>query len=286
MDHPPQLRAFPGWDQGSGAAKPQRRLPELSPGSAGWRLRGNRGKGCGEVPSPLPRRTCNSGRFSSKPCFNMRVNLEPSEKCSFCWTQGLGPWLLRENRLYVCCMKNLGKVMMSQWCVCACMRQGKHMQTYANVCTFTHYGQIKRTRANPLAVFFSLMISALLWSPWGSVQSLVSLQGMGRPRKVMFWGDLPGEAVSSLAAHFNPDLHGEETLPSAPRLQTSSAFLTLGHLPTKLHLVGHPGLLSCGSVQFSSVTQSCLTLCDSTDCNAPSLPVHHQLPEFTQIHVH
>ena len=157
------------------------------------------------------------------------------------------------------CMKNLGKVMMSQWCVCACMRQGKHMQTYANVCTFTHYGQIKRTRANPLAVFFSLMISALLWSPWGSVQSLVSLQGMGRPRKVMFWGDLPGEAVSSLAAHFNPDLHGEETLPSAPRLQTSSAFLTLGHLPTKLHLVGHPGLLSCGSVQFSSVTQSCLS---------------------------
>ena len=171
-------------------------------------------------------------------------------------------------------------------CVCVCMSQGKHMQTCANVCPFTHYGQTKRTRANPLAVFFSLMTSALLWSPWASVQSLVSLQGMGRPRKVMFWGDIPGEAVSSLAAHFNPDLHGEETLRSAPRLQTSSSFLTLGHLPTKLHLVGHPGLLSCGSVQFSSVTQSCLTLCDPMDCNAPSLPVHHQLPEFTQTHVH
>ena len=36
------------------------------------------------------------------------------------------------------------------------------------------------------------------------------------------------------------------------------------------------------SVQFSSVTQSCLTLCDPMDCSTPGLPVHHQLPEFTQ----
>ena len=41
-----------------------------------------------------------------------------------------------------------------------------------------------------------------------------------------------------------------------------------------------------GSVQFSSVTQSCLTLCDPMDCSMPGLPVHHQLPEFTQTHVH
>ena len=40
------------------------------------------------------------------------------------------------------------------------------------------------------------------------------------------------------------------------------------------------------SVQFSSVTQSCLTLCDPMNCSAPGLPVHHQLPEFTQTHVH
>ena len=37
--------------------------------------------------------------------------------------------------------------------------------------------------------------------------------------------------------------------------------------------------------QFSSVTQSCLTLCDPMNCSTPSLPVHHQLPEFTQTHV-
>ena len=40
------------------------------------------------------------------------------------------------------------------------------------------------------------------------------------------------------------------------------------------------------SVQFSSVTQSCPTLCDPMNCSTPELPVHHQLPEFTQTHVH
>ena len=39
-------------------------------------------------------------------------------------------------------------------------------------------------------------------------------------------------------------------------------------------------------VQFSSVTQSCLTLCDPMNRSTPRLPVHHQLPEFTQTHVH
>ena len=40
------------------------------------------------------------------------------------------------------------------------------------------------------------------------------------------------------------------------------------------------------SVQFGSVSQSCLTLCDPMSRSMPGLPVHHQLPEFTQIHVH
>ena len=40
------------------------------------------------------------------------------------------------------------------------------------------------------------------------------------------------------------------------------------------------------SVQFSSVAQSCPTLCDPMNRNTPGLPVHHQLPEFTQTHIH
>ena len=40
------------------------------------------------------------------------------------------------------------------------------------------------------------------------------------------------------------------------------------------------------SVQLSSVAQSCPTLCDPMNCSTPGLRVHHQLPEFTQTHVH
>ena len=39
-------------------------------------------------------------------------------------------------------------------------------------------------------------------------------------------------------------------------------------------------------LQFSSVTQLCLTLCNPMDCSMPGFPVHHQLLELTQTHVH
>ena len=44
-------------------------------------------------------------------------------------------------------------------------------------------------------------------------------------------------------------------------------------------------MLRC-SIQFSSVAQPCLTLCDTMNRSTPGLPVHHQLPESTQTHVH
>ena len=40
------------------------------------------------------------------------------------------------------------------------------------------------------------------------------------------------------------------------------------------------------NMTLSSVTQSCPILCDPMDCSMPSFPVHHQLPESTQTHVH
>ena len=52
--------------------------------------------------------------------------------------------------------------------------------------------------------------------------------------------------------------------------------------PFSFHLMTHNSI----SVQFSSVTQSCPTLCDPVNRSMPGLPVHHQLPELTQIHVH
>ena len=48
----------------------------------------------------------------------------------------------------------------------------------------------------------------------------------------------------------------------------------------------HPFNIVESSVQFSSVTQSCPILCNPMNCSTPGLPVHHQLPESTQTHVH
>ena len=53
-------------------------------------------------------------------------------------------------------------------------------------------------------------------------------------------------------------------------------------LPSKLH----PQITFFFPHRFSSVAQSCPTLCDPMNLNTPGLPVHHQLPEFTQTHVH
>ena len=55
--------------------------------------------------------------------------------------------------------------------------------------------------------------------------------------------------------------------------------LCLLHCRKILYLLIH-------SVQFSSVAQSCPTLCNPTNRSMPGLPVHHQLLEFTQTHVH
>ena len=57
-----------------------------------------------------------------------------------------------------------------------------------------------------------------------------------------------------------------------------------GLLGTFIHGIFQTGIQ--GWVQFNSVAQSCLTLCDSMNCSMPGLPVHHQLPESTQTHVH
>ena len=46
------------------------------------------------------------------------------------------------------------------------------------------------------------------------------------------------------------------------------------------------GCEAAGTVQFSSVAQLCPTLCDPMNRSIPGLPVHHQLPKFTQTHIH
>ena len=59
------------------------------------------------------------------------------------------------------------------------------------------------------------------------------------------------------------------------------ALFLLPAIPSTHHSSAH-----CFSVQFSSVAQSCPTLYDPMNLSTPGLPVHHQLREFTQTHVH
>ena len=60
--------------------------------------------------------------------------------------------------------------------------------------------------------------------------------------------------------------------------------------PRKLEIVslsrGQSSQFFLEQNHFSSVTQSCPTLCDPVDCSMPGLPVHHQHPELAQTHVH
>ena len=60
-----------------------------------------------------------------------------------------------------------------------------------------------------------------------------------------------------------------------------SLVLLVSYLTNCCPIQGHKG-----SVQFSSVAQSCLTLCDPMNRSTPGLPVHHKLPEFAQTHAH
>ena len=52
------------------------------------------------------------------------------------------------------------------------------------------------------------------------------------------------------------------------------------------HLLYKTNIFLLPCMSCCSVAQSCMTLCDPMDCSTPALPVHRQLPEFTQTHVH
>ena len=62
--------------------------------------------------------------------------------------------------------------------------------------------------------------------------------------------------------------------------------LTLPSIFPSIRVFFNNSAFCFSSVQFSSVAQSCLTLCDPMNRSTPGLPVHHQLPEFTQTQVH
>ena len=131
-------------------------------------------------------------------------------------------------------------------------------------CTFIY---LKLTTCFPsahLSHFGHVRLCATLWTV--ARQAPLS---MGFPRKE-YWSVLPCPPPGDLP---NPRI--KHLSPASPALQAYS-------LPTSP--LGIP--MCVPSVQFSSVAQLCLTLCDPMNHSIPGLPVHHQLPELTQTHVH
>ena len=96
-------------------------------------------------------------------------------------------------------------------------------------------------------------------TPWTVAHQAPSSMGFSRQE---YWSGLPFPSPG--------DLPNSGIEPRSPALQADA-------------LTSEPP--GC-SVQFSSVAQSCPTLCDPMNRSTPGLPVHHQLPEFTPTHVH
>ena len=96
--------------------------------------------------------------------------------------------------------------------------------------------------------------------------------------------------ISNVYSSYNWKVTHFECLHTIPLLLTSPP-LVITNLTSALWICLSVGFWSAvdlqfSSVQFSSVAQSCLTLCDPMNRSTPGLPVHHQVPEFTQTHVH
>ena len=72
---------------------------------------------------------------------------------------------------------------------------------------------------------------------------------------------------------------------SSPKLMSIESVMPSNHLILCCPLLLLPSIFPKED-QFSSVTQSCPILCYPMNSSMPGLPVHHQLPEFTQTHIH
>ena len=96
-------------------------------------------------------------------------------------------------------------------------------------------------------------------------------------------------AVQQLRLHV-PNARGKDSIPGQGTRSCITVGCGLKKKSTLLKILNTAECLRCTpktqSDQIRSFAQSCLTLCDPMNRSTPGLPVHHQLPEFTQTHVH
>ena len=109
-----------------------------------------------------------------------------------------------------------------------------------------------------------------------------------RPPGSSVHGILQTRTLKWVAIPFSRDIPNSGIKPQCPALQAGSlrsdppGKLSEFPLKKKKKKTNHAPPFP----QFSSVAQSCPTLCNPMNSSTPGLPVHHQLPEFTQTHIH
>ena len=116
---------------------------------------------------------------------------------------------------------------------------------------------------------------------------LSSFCGLTRSSRKFFLGDSHAVTVTQSSEGSAALDAQDNTFISTYRVSVSLDFLSSHSISSFRAFQWWLGILTgFSSVQFSSVAQSCLTLCDPMNHSTPSLPVHNQLPEFTQTYVH
>ena len=150
-------------------------------------------------------------------------------------------------------------------CICkgAKLDTSKHL---FGMCIISGWKKSRPKRLRKKLIFPSLGHVRLFATPWTIAYQAPLSMGFSRQE---YWSGLP----------FPSPGVGR----SLGLQETRGWNLGLLHCRQTLYRLSHQG---SPSVQFSSFAQSCPTLCDPMNRSTPGLPVHHQLPEFTQIHVH
>ena len=139
---------------------------------------------------------------------------------------------------------------------------------------------------------------AVIWKNWDSLTLLVGIQNgtttlesslevcQKVKHRVTIWSS------NSIPRYVSKKTEADDYTETYIRVLTALLFITVKNVddPTSISWWRTDKMWSADNVEYSdqirSVAQSCPTLCDPMNRSTPGLPVHHQLPEFTQTHVH
>ena len=133
----------------------------------------------------------------------------------------------------------------------------KYIENYKTV----RKNKDKRNNQNDKQIY-EMVPNTISETPWTVVYHAPPSMGFSRQE---YWSGLPFPSPG--------DLPDTGIKPGSPTLEADA-------------LTSEPPGKPIRQVQFNSVTQSCLTLCNPMNCTMLDLSVHHQHPEFTKIHVH